>query len=308
MSDDDQNDQPRGCPMGHGDDTGVADANLTYGSYLKIPELLDLQKLESEPPAHDELLFIIIHQAYELWFKLILFEMDSVRDHMRADDVYEAWRLMQRVLKIEQLLVQQIHILETMTPRDFLSFRAALRPASGFQSVQFRELEFISGMQKGEGVLESMRMLGEERERLEQRLEEDTIRTVFYEMLQRLGYEVCVPADGETLEGDQREQTLDALQEVFTNPQNHFHVYTLAEALVEHDQNILLWRFHHVRVVERLIGTKTGTGGSPGVAYLSSTLDKRAYPLLWEVRGRLSDDTLYGTSRGPTRAPGSADE
>lgn len=139
---DSKDDAPRkGCPAGHGANPGLyPNALLNYGSYLKIPELLELQQLESEPPAHDELLFITIHQAYELWFKQIIFELDSVANSMRKDDPYEAARLLGRVLKIESLLVDQIHILETMTPRDFLSFRSALSPASGFQSVQFREV------------------------------------------------------------------------------------------------------------------------------------------------------------------------
>jgi tryptophan 2,3-dioxygenase len=276
---------------------------LAYGSYLKVPELLDLQALRSEPQAHDELLFIIIHQAYELWFKLVLFELDSVGEHMREGDVYEASRLMQRVLTIEDLLVKQIHVLETMTPRDFLSFRAALKPASGFQSAQFREVEFLSGMKEGGQVMKSMQMLDDEKERLQERLDEPSLRMMFYELLADEGYDVVVPQDGEPLDEDDRKQTLDALHEIFAAPENHFHIYQLAESLVAHDQNILLWRFHHVRVVERLIGTKHGTGGSPGVKYLNSTLSKRAYPMLWEVRGMLSDEAFYGVERGPTMPP-----
>jgi tryptophan 2,3-dioxygenase len=290
-----------GCPVSHTPEGVDEDRDLlSYGSYLKVPELLDLQQLQSEPPAHDELLFIIIHQAYELWFKLILFELDSVSEAMRDDDPYEASRLLQRVLKIEQLLVQQIHILETMTPRDFLSFRSALNPASGFQSAQFREVEFASGMKAGGEVMKNMQMLDEERQRLEQRLEQPSLRTEFYELLGRLGYEVEAPPEEGPMQPEARERTMEGLHDVYEFPEKHFHVYTLAEALVEHDQNILLWRFHHVRVVERLIGTKPGTGGSAGVDYLSSTLEKRAFPILWEVRGRLSDEALYGTERGRT--------
>ncbi|MFP4600451.1 MAG: tryptophan 2,3-dioxygenase [Persicimonas sp.] len=295
-----------GCPVFHTPklgDGGDEQQLLSYGSYLKVPELLELQQLESDPPAHDELLFIIIHQAYELWFKLILSELDSARDAMRADDPYEAARLLSRVLKIEDLLVQQIHILETMTPRDFLSFRAALMPASGFQSAQFREVEFVSGMKAGGEVMKNMQMLEEERERLERRLEEPSLRTEFYELLERMGYDVAVPTEGEEPDEELNEQILDGLHPIYESPEKHHHIYNLAEALVSHDQNILLWRFHHVRVVERLIGTKPGTGGSAGVDYLSSTLSKRAFPLLWEVRGHLSDEALYGTRRGPTEPP-----
>lgn len=283
-----------GCPM-HATTAAEGDERpqLTYNSYLRVPQLLELQQYESNPPAHDELLFITIHQAYELWFKQILFELDSVRVHMDRDDVYEASRLLQRVLKIEQLLVNQIHILETMTPRDFLEFRSALNPASGFQSIQFREVEFVSGI-RDEAVMKYIDLTGDDRARLERRLAEPSLRTALFALLRRQGFDVVVPGEMEVFEGEAREQTLAALLELYRNPRAHYHLYTLAEALVEHDQNILLWRFHHVRVVERLIGTKPGTGGSSGVMYLSSTLNKRAYPLLWEVRGMLSEDEFYG--------------
>jgi tryptophan 2,3-dioxygenase len=292
MTDDDES---TGCPVhsgGHGGDGD--DDTISYGSYLNIPELLELQQPESDPPAHDELLFITIHQAYELWFKEILFELESIRELMGEDDVYEASRLVERVIEIEELLVQQIHILETMRPRDFLAFRSALQPASGFQSIQFREVEFLSGVRRPE-VLEFVEMDDEEEERLQRRLDEPSLRESFYEMLARLDFEVCPPEDGEFADPEARRSTVEALTEIYSNPRDHFHVYQLAENLVEHDQNILLWRYHHVRVVERLIGTKSGTGGSPGVEYLESTLDQRAYPLLWEVRGELSDEQFYGT-------------
>ncbi|MEZ4462881.1 MAG: tryptophan 2,3-dioxygenase family protein [bacterium] len=273
---------------------------LSYNSYLRVDDLLNLQGFESEPPAHDELLFIVIHQAYELWFKLILFELEAVLERLSLDDVYEATRLVQRVLTIEKLLVQQIHVLETMTPRDFLSFRRALNPASGFQSIQFREVEFVTGIRRG-GVMKGIELTDEQRARLEARLSAPSLRTQFFELLQRKGFRVHVPADDSVLEGEEREQTMQELKRIYENPEKYFHIYSLCEALVEHDQNLLLWRFHHVRVVERLIGTKHGTGGSPGVKYLESTLQKRGFPMLWEVRGLLSDEAFYGTARGVTR-------
>lgn len=273
---------------------------LSYNSYLRVEDLLELQNVESEPAAHDELLFIVIHQAYELWFKQILFEFDAIAERLDMNDVYEATRLLQRVLAIERLLVQQIHILETMTPRDFLSFRRALNPASGFQSIQFRELEFVTGIRRG-GVMKGIELTTKQRDRLEARLASPSIRTKFFEMLNRKGFTVTVPEDDAVLEGDVMAATMSELRRIYENPEKYFHIYSLAEALVDHDQNLLLWRFHHVRVVERLIGTKHGTGGSPGVKYLESTLVKRAFPMLWEVRGHLSDETFYGTSRGVTR-------
>ncbi len=273
---------------------------LSYNSYLRVEDLLDLQNAESKPPAHDELLFIVIHQAYELWFKQILFELDAVAERLDQNDVYEATRLLQRVLVIERLLIQQIHVLETMTPRDFLSFRRALNPASGFQSIQFRELEFLTGIRKG-GVMKGIELTDAQRVRLENRLASPSIRTKFFEMLNRKGFKVSVPDDDAVLEGDEMAATMLELQRLYENPEKYFHIYGLSEALVDHDQNLLLWRFHHVRVVERLIGTnKHGTGGSPGVKYLESTLTKRAFPMLWEVRGHMSDESFYGTSRGFT--------
>ncbi len=280
-----------GCPFAR--PQKPAEGQLTYNSYLRIPELLKLQQFESSPPAHDELLFITIHQAYELWFKQILFELDQVQTLMDQDDVYGASHLIARVLAIEKLLVSQIHILETMTPRDFLRFREALNPASGFQSIQFRELEFLTGI-KDPTVMVHIELTGDDRERLEARLEKPSLRTSLFELLRRRGFDVAIPGEDDTpLEPEAREHTMQELLKLYSEPERHFHLYRLAEAFVEHDQNLLLWRFHHVRVVERLIGTKTGTGGSSGVQYLSSTLSKRAYPLLWEVRGLLTDDAVY---------------
>ncbi|MFU8803195.1 MAG: tryptophan 2,3-dioxygenase [Bradymonadaceae bacterium] len=286
---------PRGCPMSGQEGGPAGEDSLTYNSYLKVPELLSLQGVRSEPHAHDEPLFIIIHQAYELWFKLILYELDTVRECMDADDIYEASRLLQRVLQIEKLLVDQIHILETMTPRDFLKFRSVLNPASGFQSIQFREVEFLTGIRDA-SLMKHIELTSDDYARLTRRLEERSLRTALYELFRRQGFAVEIPGEDGELEADARESTLEALHRLYREPEKFHHLYTLTEALVEHDQNILLWRFHHVRVVERLIGTKKmGTGGSAGVQYLSSTLSRRAYPLLWEVRGRLCDEDVYSS-------------
>lgn len=274
------------------------DDTLTYGTYLKVDEMLELQQLRSEPPMHDELLFITIHQAYELWFKQVLFELDTIIERLDMGDIYEARRLLGRVIKIEKLLVQQIHILETMMPRDFASFRSILNPASGFQSVQFRELEFVSGI-KDDRVMRGIRLTDSERERLEERLEAPSLRDAFYAMLIARGFDVASPCD-DPFDEEERARTVAALREIYDSPERNFHVYSLCEVLLDHDQALLLWRFHHVRVVERLIGTKRGTGGSPGVRYLNTTLAKRAFPILWEVRGLLRDDEHYGRERGPT--------
>jgi tryptophan 2,3-dioxygenase len=320
MSHDDDNDAASGCPM-HGGG-GASDGNhdtdqiagspaLSYDSYLRVPELLELQTPESDPPAHDELLFITIHQAYELWFNQIIYELETVRDQMRDGDIYEADRLLERVLKIEDLLVEQIHILETMRPRDFLAFRKALEPASGFQSTQFREVEFLSGVKRPE-VLKYTELTDDQTERMLRRLEEPSLRPTLYRLLNDKGYDLHVPDDSgvtpEDASGDlhassdreqlltdnQRQDNLTILGDIYAHPRDHDDVYSLCEHLVDHDQKLLMWRFHHVRVVERLISTKQGTGGSPGVEYLQSTLKHRAFPLLWEARGELEDESFYG--------------
>src|SRR5918995_2237786 len=155
---------------------------LTYGGYLKLPELLSLQQLLSDPPVHDELLFIVVHQAYELWFKQVLFELESVRDRLFARDTERARHFLTRVHAIERVLIEHIEVLETMSPQDFLAFRDHLAPASGFQSAQFRELEFISGL-KDERLLRDLAASPEERDRLARRLQEPTLWDGFCSLL-----------------------------------------------------------------------------------------------------------------------------
>jgi tryptophan 2,3-dioxygenase len=262
--------------------------DLTYNDYLKVPELLRLQRLLSEPPHHDEMLFIIIHQAYELWFKLILHELEKAIGLMQQQHPLQAHHFVRRVVEIMKLLVQQIHILETMTAADFLQFRDRLNPASGFQSVQFRELEFVAGL-KDKRYLRMFEDRPDLRQALERRYQEPDLRTTFYEMLRALGFALPVDISLAALEQDTlaQEQLLAALAQIYQSPIEQMRLYLLCEALVDLDQHLSLWRFHHVRVVERIIGRKPGTGGSSGVGYLQSTVDKRCFPYLWQVRTRL---------------------
>jgi tryptophan 2,3-dioxygenase len=250
---------------------------LSYGDYLKIPELLSLQRLRSQPQHHDELLFIVVHQVYELWFRQILHELDASQDALGKDRVHEATRLLRRVVEIQRLLTQQVRILETMRPQDFLGFRALLNPASGFQSVQFRELEFTLGM-KDAGILDALECDEESRERLRARLESPSLPDGLDRLLRRRGF-----PDGEGWR-------LAALAQVYENPELHADLNALAEVLIEIDECLGLWRAHHIQMVERMIGAKRGTGGSEGVAYLRRTLDKRAFPDLWRVRTAIGDD------------------
>jgi tryptophan 2,3-dioxygenase len=260
---------------------------LTYGEYLKVPELLSLQELLSDPPHHDETLFIIVHQAYELWFKQVLHELDNARAHLDADRVVEAARLLRRVVEIQRLLIGQVRILETMRPQDFLGFRYHLNPASGFQSVQFREVEFALGM-KDPAILGRIVCSPAEMDRLRARLVSPSLSDAVDALLVRRGFP-REPAPTPTPDGRSQPEAwrLQALVRVYEEPERHADLSALCEVLIEMDELLALWRAHHVHMVERMIGAKPGTGGSEGVAYLQTTLPKRAFPDLWGVRTHL---------------------
>jgi tryptophan 2,3-dioxygenase len=263
---------------------------LSYGKYLQVPSLLSLQKALSEPPHHDEPLFIIIHQVYELWFKLILHELESAMAHLAADRVEEGTRLLRRVVEVQRLLVHQVGVLETMRPQDFLGFRYHLNPASGFQSVQFREVEFLLGI-KDAGVLSALSSLPEETERLERRLAAPTLSDVVDALLVRSGFpRQPPPASAPDGRSQPEEWRLAALLRVYEQPDRYPTLSALCEVLVDIDEALALWRAHHVQMVERMIGAKRGTGGSEGVGYLRTTLGKRAFPDLWRVRSALGQE------------------
>src|SRR5687768_15257742 len=266
---------------------------LTYGEYLKVPELLTLQKVLSSPAHHDEPLFIIIHQVYELWFKLVLHEVDSAADHLTADRVGEATRLLRRVVEIQRLLVSQVRILETMRPQDFLGFRYHLNPASGFQSVQFRELEFTLGM-KDPDLCKRLSCEPHEMARLKRRLEGRTVGDAFDALLVRRGLAHAAATERAGAQAPTKEEDwrLAALVKIYQGPPESV-ILALCEVLVDIDENLSLWRAHHVQMVERMIGIKRGTGGSEGVGYLRSTLPKRAFPDLWRVRTHLGGAEAY---------------
>ena len=255
---------------------GEEGGRLTYGSYLRLEQLLDQQRLESDPPAHDELLFITIHQVYELWFKQVLHEMTASRDAMLSGELWLAQHLLRRVHTIERTLTQQVDILETMTPQDFGEFRHRLSPASGFQSVQFREIEFLSAA-KDPSFVKRFRGLSEaEKVRLQRRLDEPTLWDAFLVVLEKAGF---------TTGSD--DELYNALQTVAGDRGQYGAIWELAEALLQHDELAAAWRARHVVMVERMIGTKPGTGGSSGAGYLRSRLDLRYYPHLWHLRTSL---------------------
>jgi len=250
-------------------------APLSYNKYLKVRELLELQETLSTPTSHDELLFLIIHQTYELWFKQILHEIDATIAWLDEDRTFRANHSLRAVIGIEKVLVTQIHILESMAQIGFLEFRDKLNPASGFQSMQFRELEFVSG-QKDEKILETFKDDEFAYERLKERYAAPSLADVFWSRLARSGFEV-----------GGHDEKVAAIVEILTRPEKHADHFVLQDLLIEHDENIALWRGHHVLMVERMLGMKPGTGGSEGVGYLAKTLTKKFFPELWEARTHL---------------------
>jgi aminocarboxymuconate-semialdehyde decarboxylase len=256
---------------------------LTYSSYLKVPELLELQRPQSAPPHHDELLFILVHQTYELWFKELLHDLDAVVTNLRKakaapqshDEVYEAARLLRRCTEITRVLVEQFTILETMLPTHFLAFRGLLEPASGFQSEQFREIEFLCGL-KDEKMLRYHRPTAEAYASLKRRLEEPSLRDVFFGALQAMGK---LPTLGDsTTEKERFEARARAVHALYQDEHHHRDWIDVCERLTEFDELVVSWRLRHIQLVERIIGIRMGTGGSAGSSYLKLTLDKKFFP------------------------------
>ncbi|GAA4570602.1 tryptophan 2,3-dioxygenase [Planotetraspora kaengkrachanensis] len=252
---------------------GEEGARLSYGDYLRLKDLLAQQAPQSG--ASDELLFITIHQVYELWFKLLLHELERIRDAMAGGELWHARHLFRRVHAVERVLVEQVQVLETMTPQDFLEFRSVLAPASGFQSVQFRELEFLSGA-KDEAYLSRLRDADDaELARLRRRLAEPTLWDAYLTALSQRGLAVS------------DEEIMDSLLAVARDRGSYDDLWELAEDLLTHDETAAHWRMRHVQMVERQIGTKSGTGGSSGAPYLRGRTRMQFFPLLWELRAWL---------------------
>ena len=261
------------------------DPAVTYGSYLKVDELLALQQPRSDGPEHDEMLFIVIHQVYELWFKELLHEFDRVVRLLTADESHRAQHTLKRILTILKVMVAQLDILETMTPLEFLSFRARLEAASGFQSDQFRQIEFVLGA-KSEKAIARFPDGSRARMALQKRFAEPTLWDAFLRYLAREGYAVPPPhlARDTSRPLDSSEDVQAILIDVYRrDPKNA----ELCERLVDLDEGIQEWRYRHVKMVQRTIGAKLGTGGSSGVSYLANTLARPLFPDLWEIRSKL---------------------
>ncbi|MGE5927539.1 MAG: tryptophan 2,3-dioxygenase [Gemmatimonadota bacterium] len=253
-----------------------SEQQLSYGGYLRVDDLIALQQLRSDPAQHDETLFIIIHQTYELWFKQLLHELDAIVAHLDRDGLMVGLRFLRRVHEIQRVLVAQVSVLETMTPMDFLAFRDHLMPASGFQSAQFREIEFLAGLAEPR-FLESYEEESPARKRLEARLEGRTVRGAFHDLLRRRGF----AADAE------------GVAALYRAAAAQMDLFLLAEALLDFDEMLTLWRMRHVQMVERIIGGRPGTGGSDGASYLRGTVARRVFPELWDAR-----NLIQGAERG----------
>ncbi len=259
--------------------------SMTYATYLKIDELLKLQQPLSDGPEHDEMLFIVIHQVYELWFKVMIHELDLLKHGLESNEHTQATATLKRILTILKTLVAQIDVLETMTPVSFVSFRDRLEAGSGFQSAQFREFEFVCGNKQPQ----QMHLHASDddvKQRLERRFNEPTIYDAFLRFVAANGYDV--PA--EALERDVTEPPREwpnlqpMLIEIY---RSNATIRQVCELLVDFDEGLQEWRYRHVKMVERTIGTKQGTGGSTGVEYLRSTLFRPLFPDLWAIRSSL---------------------
>ena len=249
---------------------------LSYNKYLKVPELIRLQETLSDPPSHDELLFIIIHQTYELWFKQILHEIDATLEWIKEGRLFRANHSLRSVVSIEKILVTQIHLLESMAPIGFLEFRDKLNPASGFQSMQFRELEFVSGA-KDEKILNTFKDDEFAFARLTERFNAPSLADAFWAFV-----------SSNDLVAETHENRVNATVEILTHPEKYAELYNMQDLLIEHDELIISWRYNHILMVERMLGMKRGTGGSEGVGYLMTTLTKKFFPELWEARTHLN--------------------
>ncbi len=258
-------------------------SSLSYGEYLRLPLLLDAQKPLSYE--HDEMMFIVLHQAAELWMRLFLHELNAVVDCVQRDNLGPSFKMLTRIARVQTQLLNTWDVLATMTPADYSAFRNVLGRASGFQSVQYRLLEFTLG-NKNAGYITVHKKHPEDHARLKVALESPSLYDEVLRLLSRRGY--GIPEDHLSRDFTQpyraSKQVAGAWLGIYHNAAKEWELYELAERLIELDHQFQLWRFHHLKVVERIIGHKRGTGGTSGVSYLAKALELKFFPELWQVR------------------------
>ncbi|MDQ0576920.1 tryptophan 2,3-dioxygenase [Agromyces albus] len=258
---------------------------MSYGGYLDLPTLLSAQRPISRPEHHDELLFIIQHQTTELWLKLVLHELETARDLLRADELAPALKCIARVKHIQRTLTEQWSVLATLTPTEYGQFRGVLGNASGFQSYQYRAVEFVLG-NKNERMLQVFEADPMATAMLEAALKTPSLYDEFLRLLARAGY----PVPDEVLERDVTAawtfvpELVPMFGQIYAKPDEHWAAYETCEELVDLEDNFQLWRFRHLKTVERIIGSKTGTGGSSGATFLKRALELTFFPELYAVR------------------------
>ncbi len=260
-------------------------SHMTYEDYLHLPELLSAQKPRSDPPHHDELLFIIQHQTSELWMKLILHELRAAITHIQRDRLDPCFKILARIKQIQRQLFEQWGVLETLTPNEYATFRNVLASASGLQSVQYRSIEFILG-NKNADIVELFRYDDHLYEQMTGILSTPSLYDEFLRYLSRRGYPIpdeCV--DRNWTEPHARNvKLIPVFKQIYENPHTQWDAYEMCEKLVDVEENFHLWRFRHMKTVERIIGFKRGTGGSSGVKYLKEALELTFFPELFDVR------------------------
>lgn len=263
----------------------IAFEDLNYNSYLRVPELLQLQQLQSEPPHHDEMFFIIIHQSFELWFKQLLHETDLLVRGFRKGSMSRVLKVLKRINAILACLCDQIQLLHTLTPAEFAGFRERLGTGSGFQSIQFREMEFAYGIRES-FFLQFFENDPEAHARLTKRAEEPSVYDEFLRALHEAGYPVPehLLTGQRTTTHELDQDLVQVLHGLYENPEENYHWILVSEALLDLDMYVSKWRQVHILMVSRTIGGRPGTGGSTGKAFLEQRVHHRFFPELWEVR------------------------
>lgn len=265
-------------------------SEMSYGSYLELDAVLGAQHPRSLPEHPDEMLFIIHHQTSELWLKLVLHELVAAREYIDNDDIGQALKAFSRVRHVQKVLTEQWSVLATLTPSEYAGFRGVLGSSSGFQSYQYRVIEFILG-NKHPGMLKVFESQPEVHAMLQALLDEPTVYDSFLRYLARHGY--AVPRS--VLDRDVRQawvevpELVDLFSQVYNNETEHWTVYETCEALVDIEDAFQFWRFRHLRTVQRIIGFKTGTGGSSGIPFLRRALELSFFPELYSVRTTIED-------------------